>query len=379
VPKIRSRAGGCGAPAQTWRPALFLATALILMAGVCGTAGARVTSPFGRVLRVGVRGGDVHALQAWLDTVGVSTGVDGDFGPGTQRSVARFQKAADLGPVTGEVGLITATTLQTWVAHHWNVVHPPAVAPFHRTLHVGERGGDVSTMQRWLTAVAIPTSADGVFGAQTAQAVARFQSAASLRPVTGVAGVVTATTLKAWVTAGRAAPATTHAPSSVSPAPAPPAGGTASPAPAGWVFPLRPISRVLEPSTWTLDQGVDIATVGGACGANVVEVAMTSGTIVAEGINGFGPYAPILRVSSGPLAGRYIYYGHAAPALVPVGATVTAGEPIAEVGCGRVGVSSGPHLEIGISAAGGPPCCVLPGQTSHEMYAIVDQLYAQAQ
>ncbi len=353
--------------ATTRRAALLVALLVVLLTGTCGIASASAASPFPRVLREGDQGGDVRTLQAWLGAVGIPTTPDGDFGPATQRSAARFQSDAHLGPVTGEVGVITATTLQTWVEHHWTVAHPPA-APFRRTLRVGDRGSDVSTLQRWLTDVGISTSADGVFGEQTAASVARFQSAGSLRPVTGVAGIVTQTTLGAWVGASRTVPASSSAPVSAGSA------GT----PSGWVFPLRPVGRVLPPSSWTLDQGVDIGTVGNACGPSVVEVAMSSGTIVAEGINGFGPYAPILRVSSGPLAGRYIYYGHAAPALVPVGATVSAGEPIAEVGCGRVGISSGPHLEIGISAPGGPPCCVLPGQTSHQMYSIVDQLYAQA-
>jgi murein DD-endopeptidase MepM/ murein hydrolase activator NlpD len=212
---------------------------------------------------------------------------------------------------------------------------------------LGSRGRRVRQLQQFLGRAGLHVR-ERSFGSRTRRAVRAFQRSHGL-PVTGVVDVSTADLLTG-------APVT----------------GAASVVPgAAWVFPIAPRKVVLAPRFWTLDQGVDIPTLDHACGPNAIEVAVGSGTIVKLGIAGFGSQAPVLQLDQGPLAGRYVYYGHAQPALVPVGTHVTAGQPIAEVGCGRVGRSSGPHLEIGISEPSGPPCCPAMGATASETRALV--------
>jgi murein DD-endopeptidase MepM/ murein hydrolase activator NlpD len=94
-------------------------------------------------------------------------------------------------------------------------------------------------------------------------------------------------------------------------------------------------------------------------------LAVGSGTIVLHGIGGFGPDAPVLHLDDG----RYVYYGHAGPGnSVPVGTHVSAGQTIGEVGAGIVGISSGPHLEIGFSDGSGTP---VGPSTAPEMHSLL--------
>lgn len=131
----------------------------------------------------------------------------------------------------------------------------------------------------------------------------------------------------------------------------------------GYTFPM-PKGAVSPPGTWTLDQGVDMSAPGGT-----PLLAIGSGTIVLHGIGGFGPSAPVLHLDSG----QYVYYGHAGPGnMLAIGTHVSAGQAISEVGYGIVGLSSGPHLEIGFCDGSGTP---LGGGTASQMLSLLQGAY----
>jgi murein DD-endopeptidase MepM/ murein hydrolase activator NlpD len=102
------------------------------------------------------------------------------------------------------------------------------------------------------------------------------------------------------------------------------------------------------------DEGVDIETAPD--GAPVYSITAGVVTAVASDPTGFGPDYPVIRVTAGPLAGHYIYYGHVAASLVHVGQRVAAGQPIAVMGHTGDAASLGHgHVEIGFSDASGDP------------------------
>jgi peptidoglycan hydrolase CwlO-like protein len=156
----------------------------------------------------------------------------------------------------------------------------------------------------------------------------------------------------------------------------PSSGGRSSPAvvtgsapvsSGGFTFPL-PKSAAASPSAWSPDQGVDISAPG-----NTPEYAVCSGTIVLHGIGGFGPWAPVLHCDGSLDGYTYVYYGHAGPLnQLPVGTHVGAGQVMSSIGPGIVGISTGPHLEIGFADSSGSP---IGDQTAGTMLSLLQAAY----
>ena len=139
-------------------------------------------------------------------------------------------------------------------------------------------------------------------------------------------------------------------------------GGSSTPTGgSGQLVSLPLPANEMLPGSWTYDAGIDIPAPAGT-----PEYAVGPGVIVKEGLPGFGPNAPVLKVTAGPLAGKSFYYGHAGPDTEPVGAQVQAGQQISEVGAGIVGISTGPHIEFGLYPAAG----------GHAVAPILQQLMA---
>ncbi len=124
-----------------------------------------------RVLKRGSAGYDVRVLQLALAELGYSIGgVDGSFGPKTERTVVSFQRKLGL-VADGVVGRTTKTAIG-------GVRFTDTTGA---VLSVGSKGDDVRHVQQNLNKEGFNVgSADGIFGPKTLQGVISFQKARRL-------------------------------------------------------------------------------------------------------------------------------------------------------------------------------------------------------
>jgi murein DD-endopeptidase MepM/ murein hydrolase activator NlpD len=141
-----------------------------------------------RLLRSGVFGADVRALQVALDGRGHTVGtVDGHFGPLTEAAVRSFQAGFGL-KVDGMVGRTTRTAL-AGLDHNDDT---------GKVMSVGSRGDRVRGLQTLLARSGFEAGpTDGIFGPMTLRAVLAFQKHLRLW-VDGLVGPRTTSALSKW-------------------------------------------------------------------------------------------------------------------------------------------------------------------------------------
>jgi peptidoglycan hydrolase-like protein with peptidoglycan-binding domain len=122
---------------QTWN-------ALRARAPSAPAPSAPAPSPAGPTLRKGDMGPDVRKLQTLLEQHGVRTGgVDGNFGPMTQKAVTAFQRAKGLN-ANGVAGP------ETWAALAQSPSsQPPVTGPSAPTAPTGPASEKIQTMLNW--------------------------------------------------------------------------------------------------------------------------------------------------------------------------------------------------------------------------------------
>ncbi|HAA31685.1 MAG TPA: hypothetical protein DCE56_33275 [Cyanobacteria bacterium UBA8553] len=160
----------------------------------------------------GDRGEEVTALQQRLKELGYfNTNVTGYFGSVTQRAVARFQRDKGL-EVDGVVGTQTSESLGIQSTQASLSDEPESSSTISeressselpkRILQLGDRGEQVSFVQKKLSVAGFSSGDDGVFDETTQEAVKQFQQAKGLK----VDGVVGKQTLAALPESDRSQP-----------------------------------------------------------------------------------------------------------------------------------------------------------------------------
>lgn len=167
------------------RPLVAVCTALAATGLVA--APAMAGSGLGeRTLKVGSHGKDVKRLQAILTELGFKTAVDGQFGPGTRKSVRRYERSRHQ-TRDGVVSKGQARQMKKRARHADRGKSSKGKKGDKskgghgsrrfgdRTLKLGARGDDVRKLQRLLTKLGFKTGIDGDFGPATRKNLTRYE------------------------------------------------------------------------------------------------------------------------------------------------------------------------------------------------------------
>jgi peptidoglycan hydrolase-like protein with peptidoglycan-binding domain len=157
-----------------------------LLAALRQGAGDRAARGDGRttVLRLGDRGPAVGEWQQVLNATGAAIGVDGVFGPQTDRATRDLQRARGI-TADGIVGPQTRAVAASVPAVAAAAVVTPL--PASTLLRLGDRSPAVTEWQRRLNQTGARIAVDGIFGPQTDRATRAFQQTRGLA-VDGVVG-----------------------------------------------------------------------------------------------------------------------------------------------------------------------------------------------
>jgi peptidoglycan hydrolase-like protein with peptidoglycan-binding domain len=154
-----------------------------------------------RDVRPGERGAVVRQLQQLLRKAGFRTTADGVYGPGTQRTVGRFQRAARL-KITGIATKATIARLRKAASGKFSLNTTGGYDPNgDSNEHLGDRiplkrgmsGHDIKILQSYLKRAGFKGAVDGEFGTGTYRLVRKFEAEAE----TQVDGVVSAADIDA--------------------------------------------------------------------------------------------------------------------------------------------------------------------------------------
>jgi peptidoglycan hydrolase-like protein with peptidoglycan-binding domain len=180
-----------------------------------------------RTVKPGERGALVKQLQRLLRKAGFATSVDGIYGPGTQRTVGRFQRAARL-KVNGIATRQTIARLRKAASGKFSINTVggyDADGESSNNRNLGDRiplkrgmsGRDIRSLQRYLRRAGFRTAVDGEFGSATYRTVRRFEQEAEKR-VDGIVDAADIDALRSLVEGDRGmAPATPTEPAPLGP------------------------------------------------------------------------------------------------------------------------------------------------------------------